>query len=163
MPHDAPSRELFPGRPNGDGYVAAKKVDRLIGKKGTRQLRGERNSVLVLSFWHQWGIFRRDCEAHRHVKGALQTGLLYAATLGRAGDPVFGGEEFPGRPWPIEVQRCDGLLIGPNAPNAVVWLFQRSMPVIFENTRAPLQGEARSTLLRAFGVSRKDSVSRLAA
>ncbi len=69
--------------PLGAGNLGDR-VGRLARKKPSRQLRGKQNSVLVLSFWHVWGVGREQCSPRVLPQGGdVFTGALFAAAYGR--------------------------------------------------------------------------------
>jgi len=154
---DAPMGRGTPGQMAG----------RIAGKKDPgRQLGRWPNPVLVLSFWHKWGVSRRDCQpTYTEVDGSTSTGLLYAASYGSKGDAILRCQEFEGDMVRATPQSRDGVLKASRDLCALVWLFQEDAPVIWENTlpgATTLDTECRSLLLDALDLH-GDQLSRLAA
>ena len=73
------------------------KVQTLVGKKTSAQLKGHPNPVLVISGRHQWGMSAKDCLPRNCFNRGFYTGVCHAAVYGRAGDYLFQGEEFDSR------------------------------------------------------------------
>jgi hypothetical protein len=146
-------------QPLGSG-TTADQIRNLVGKKKPgRQLKGAANSVLVMSFWHKWGIGRAYCQ---RIIPSGTTGVLYAATYGRAGDSIVDFDTANERGRRMR-QPTDGILVRSGSVAAVVWVFQAEAPVVFENLdrrRAALSTPARRLLLDAFGIP-GDPVSKL--
>jgi hypothetical protein len=114
-----------------------------------------------MSFWHKWGVGRALCQ---RVMPSGGTGVVYAATYGRKGDPIvdFDAANERGR---RTQQPTDGILTRSGTLAAVVWVFQAEAPVVFENLdrrRGGLDTPARALLLDAFGI-RGDPMSKLQA
>jgi hypothetical protein len=141
----------------GSGNIA-RRVHRLATKKTDAQLIGHPNSVLALSFWHQFGVSRDGCLRIRNDEGARRSGEMYAATYGKTGDSLFE-ESFAGEPDTEKRQGVDGILVASSNIHAVLWLFQHEQAVLFESARVTLDEEARDLIVEAFRL-RTDRVSR---
>lgn len=141
--------------PLGAGSLGDR-IGRLARKKPSRQLYGKHNSVLVLSFWHVWGVGSEQCSPLVLPEGDLFTGALFAAAYGRRGDVVYEGcdpDEAGSFRGERSSQSVDGILQRSGSPCALVWLLQKDRPVVFENLdtrRAGLTEDARKLLERAF-------------
>jgi hypothetical protein len=133
-------------------------VGRIASKKTDDQLKGWANPVLVRSFWHMFGVSRNWCNANCGSNEAPCTGLLFAATYGHEGDPIYEGETFDGEPISYCTQAGDGILVRSSIVRGVLWLFEEDPPVMFESDRFALDAEARELLLDAFGL-RGDALS----
>lgn len=145
--------------PLGGGDLGAM-VGRIASKKSDDQLRGWPNPVLVRSFWHMFGVSRTWCCSNGGTAEAPCTGLLYAATYGYEGDPIYEGETFDGEPISYCTQRGDGILVRSQIVGAALWLFEKDLPVLFESTTVDFGERAIELLLDAFGLHR-DTVSRI--
>lgn len=135
-------------------------VGRLATKKVDTQLVGHSNPILVRSFWHLFGVGRELCSENIGSAASPRTGLLYAATYGYEGDPIFEGETFEGEPMVYSQQAGAGILTRSAVVAGVLWLFEKDSPVLLESPDVHLEAPARELLLDAFDL-RSDTVSRV--
>lgn len=158
---DGVSMLALDDQPLGFGTISDQ-IRTLVGKKkARRQLGGTQNPVLVMSFWHKWGIGRAYCQ---RVMPSGATGVLYAATYGRRGDRLVEFDSANER-WRERQQPTDGILSRSRSVAAVAWVFQAEAPVVFENLdrrQSALGAPARRLLLDAMGIP-GDAVSRIRA
>jgi hypothetical protein len=136
------------GHPLGEGTLP-QKIRRLASRKAKStppyaQLSGRTNPILVLSFWHVWGVDAQFCNEVNASKSKEKfSGELYAAAVGIAGDPLY--EHFiPGLSLPPDAQIVDGHLVRTNHLAGVLYLFFNGTAALFTNDRpsAP-PGEGR--------------------
>src|SRR5258708_1385057 len=118
--------------PLGAGNLGDR-VGRLARKKPSRQLRGKQNSVLVLSFWHVWGVGREQCSPRVLPQGGdVFTGALFAAAYGRRGDTVYEGcdpDESVAFRGDRSSQSDDGILQRANSLSALFCLLHKDLPL----------------------------------
>lgn len=143
------------GHPLGEGTIAAQVKRLALRKSPYRQLRGRPNPVLVLSFWHAWGVTKSDCNnVNEHRRFGRTSGPLYAAAVGRTGDPLYVGHFA--HSLPPEVQTVDGHLVRTDHLAGILYLFFDGTAALFANLRAAapaLDPDAVAAIEGAFGLS----------
>jgi len=114
--------------PFGGGTIG-QRITRLAGKKRDTQLRGVGpNTMIVNSFWHEFGVSRR--EALPTYQG--HTGVVFAATYGLREDPILDGFRWDGQDTSTDSVKHPGILPRSNVLSGVAWLFHLGGPVVFE-------------------------------
>ena len=112
-----------------------KALEVLVRNKSSKQLRNRPNAILVKSLWHRRWVERDEALPQYAAKNAgptPQTGLLYAATYGKQGEPVLLGDEFGGKPNKPGQQPTDGLLTRSSTLAAVLWILHSGPPIPLE-------------------------------